>query len=112
MDVSNSLMRLVSCVLNPLVGASGTFRTLEAGGVGAHAEPSGVGGGDAGADHAGVEAEEVGGQPAHPATATTNSMSPSARRQGLSVRISENGRTMGASRGNWQCVNDLGGARP
>jgi hypothetical protein len=24
----------------------------------------------------------------------------------------ENGRTMGASRGNWQCVNDLWGARP
>jgi len=68
-------MRLVSCVLNPLVGAIGTFRPLEAGGVGADAAPSGVGGGDAGADHASVEAEGVGGQPAHPATATTNSMS-------------------------------------
>jgi len=68
----------VSCALNPLVGASGNLRALEAGGVGADAEPSGVGGGDAGADHAGVEAEGVGGQPAHPATATTNSTSPSA----------------------------------
>ena len=144
----------VSCVLNPLVGASGNLGALEAGGVGADAEPSGAGAGDAGADHAGVEAEGVAGQPAHPATATTNSMSPStatvARRckrrrcplgtsptragrgrshqptvriswigsrsekqpEGLPVRISENGSTMGASRGNWQCVNDLGGARP
>ncbi len=68
----------VSCALNPLVGASGNLRALEAGGVGADAEPSGVGAGDAGADQASVEAAGVGGHPAHPATATTNSMSPSA----------------------------------
>jgi hypothetical protein len=67
-----------SCVLNPLVAASGKLSALEAGGVGADAETSGAGAGDAGADHAGEEAEGVGGQPAHPATATTNSMSPSA----------------------------------
>src|SRR5713101_3839050 len=118
----------VSCVLNPLVGASGNLRALEAGGVGADAEPSGAGAGDAGGDHAGVEAEGVAGQPAHPATATTNSMSPSTttvdlrckrRRshqptvmiswigscserqpEGIPVRISENGSTRGASRGN------------
>jgi hypothetical protein len=143
-----------SCVLNPLVAASGKLRALEAGGGGADAETSGTGAGDAGADHAGEEVEGVGGQPAHPATATTNSMSPSTttvdlrckrRRcpsgtsptragrgrshqptvriswigsrsekhpEGLPVHIPENGSTMGASPGNWQCVNDLGGARP
>src|SRR5437867_4731005 len=131
----------VSCALNPLVGTSGALRALGAGGVGADAEPSGVGAEDTGADHAGAEAARVGGHPAHPATATTNSMSPNAtpvdlrctrRRcllgtspiragrgrshqatvrispEGLSVRISENSSTMGASRKNWRRVNDLG----